>query len=76
MIRLGNLDLLKKEEVFELLESIGEMLSATLGDWCEEPVHDVSGDVEHSIVAITGDVTGRSVGGHVTDLGLAVLRVG
>ncbi len=76
MIRLGNLDRLKKEEVFELLENVGQMLSATFGDWCEVVVHDVSGDLEHSIVAITGDVTGRSVGGHITDLGLAKLRAG
>jgi predicted transcriptional regulator YheO len=51
------------------------MLCGTLGGWCDV-VHDVSGDLEHSIVAITGDVTGRSVGGHTTDLGLAKLRAG
>jgi predicted transcriptional regulator YheO len=76
MIRLGNLDRLKREEVFEILEGVGQMLSATLGEWCEVVVHDVSGDLEHSIVHISGDVTGRSVGGHITDLGLARLRAG
>jgi predicted transcriptional regulator YheO len=76
MIRLPNLDHLKKEEVFGLLEAVGQMLSVTLGDWCEVVVHDVTGDLEHSIVAISGDVTGRSVGGHITDLGLAKLRAG
>jgi predicted transcriptional regulator YheO len=76
MIKLRNLDRLKKDELFELLENVGGMLSATLGEWCEVVVHDVTGDLEHSIVAISGDVTGRSVGGHITDLGLAKLRAG
>jgi len=76
MIRLPDLERLKRDEVFRLLGGISEMLSKTLGDWCEVVVHDVSGDLEHSIVHISGDVTGRSVGGHLTDLGLAKLRAG
>jgi predicted transcriptional regulator YheO len=76
VIRLRDLDHLKTEEVFEVLGAVGQMLSATLGDWCEVVVHDLSGDLEHSIVSISGNVTGRSIGGHITDLGLVKLRAG
>lgn len=59
----------------ELLKMIGEAVSATVGEWCEVVVHDLA-DLEHSIVWIKGNVTGRKVGGHMTDLGLARLRAG
>lgn len=76
MISLDKLDNLKREEVFGILAAVGQMLSETLGEWCEVVVHDLSQDLEHSIVSISGDVTGRSIGGHITDLGLAKLRAG
>lgn len=63
------------DALFQLLKRIGEAVSATLGDWCEVVVHDIT-DLEHSIVFISGNVTGRKVGGHMTDLGLAHLRSG
>jgi predicted transcriptional regulator YheO len=44
-----------------------------LGESCEAVIHDLS-DLEHSIIWIQGDVTGRNVGGSVTDLGLEALR--
>jgi predicted transcriptional regulator YheO len=66
---------LSKEATLELLKIIGEAVSATLGEWCEVVVHDLA-DLEHSIVFIGGNVTGRKVGGHMTDLGLAHLRSG
>jgi predicted transcriptional regulator YheO len=46
-----------------------------LGDWCEVVVHDLS-DLEHSIICVRGSLTGREIGGHMTDLGLAKLRAG
>jgi predicted transcriptional regulator YheO len=64
-----------KVALLEMLKMIGYGVSATLGDWCEVVVHDL-GDLDHSIVFISGDVTGRDVGGHMTDLGLAQIRSG
>ncbi len=64
-----------KEALLGLLKMIGHGVCATLGDWCEVVVHDLE-DLEHSIVFISGDVTGREVGGHMTDLGLAQIRSG
>ncbi len=45
------------------------------GRHCEVVLHDLSRP-EHSIVWIEGNVTGRRVGGGITDLGLAKLRLG
>lgn len=64
-----------QEDALELLKAVGEVVSATLGEWCEVVIHDLS-DLEHSIVFISGDVTGRKVGGHFTDLGLTHLHAG
>lgn len=66
---------ISREGVLELLKVIGEALTQMLGEWCEVVVHDLE-DLEHCIVSITGNVTGRKVGGHMTDLGLALLRSG
>jgi predicted transcriptional regulator YheO len=46
-----------------------------LGTGCEVVLHDFS-DPEHSIVEISGDVTGRVVGGSVTEIGLALIARG
>jgi len=46
-----------------------------LGSACEVVIHDFA-DLDSSIVHITGNVTGRKVGGTLTDLGLAILRQG
>jgi predicted transcriptional regulator YheO len=64
-----------KEQILGVLKMVGESVSAALGDWCEVLVHDLS-DLDHSIVWIGGNLTGRKVGGHMTDLGLAQLKSG
>jgi predicted transcriptional regulator YheO len=46
-----------------------------LGSGCEVVVHDFT-DLDSSIVHITGNVTGRRLGGTLTDLGLAILKQG
>lgn len=66
---------LKKHEVFDLLKDVGLALTSMLGKSCEAVIHDVS-DLEHSIIWIQGDVTGRRVGGMMSDLGLEKLRQG
>ena len=64
-----------RRALLEVLAVIGQSVSATLGEWCEVAVHDLR-DLEHSIVQISGNVTGRKIGGHLTDLGLANIRCG
>ena len=64
-----------KQAVIKALGLFGQVVTQTLGDWCEVVIHDLS-DLEHSIVSISGNVTGRKPGGNITDLGLAKLRAG
>jgi predicted transcriptional regulator YheO len=63
------------EAVLELLKAIGEGITGTVGEWCEVLIHDLR-DLDHSIVHILGNVTGREVGGPMTDLGLTQIRSG
>jgi predicted transcriptional regulator YheO len=65
----------EKRETFDLLKDIGLALTAMLGRCCEVVIHDTT-DLEHSIVWIEGDVTGRGVGGIMSDHGLTRLRQG
>ena len=64
-----------KREVFDLLKDVGLALTAMLGKSCEVVLHDTT-DLEHSIVWLDGDVTGRDVGGTMTDYGLQRLQKG
>lgn len=66
---------LREREIFHVLKDVGLALRALLGKSCEVVIHDIS-DLEHSIVWIEGNVTGRQVGGMMSDLGLEMLRKG
>jgi len=55
------------ETVLATLATLVEPLGRTLPDNCEVVLHDLR-RLPNSIVAIAGDVTGRSVGGPATDL--------
>jgi len=66
---------LREREIFHVLKDVGSVLRALLGRSCEVVIHDTT-DLENSIVWIEGDVTGRSVGGVMSDLGLERLRQG
>lgn len=67
---------ISKEQFFEFLKPIASGIVKTLGDnLCEMVVHDLA-HPESSIVHIEGNVTGRKVGGSLTDLGLANLQLG
>lgn len=59
----------------ELLKQIASGIHALLGHQCEVVIHDFS-DLEHSIVHIEGNLTGRSPGGAATDLILSHVRQG
>ena len=59
----------------EILMDVGRAITSLLGKSCEVLIHDTS-DLEHSIVWVEGDVTGRREGDVMTDLGLERLRRG
>jgi predicted transcriptional regulator YheO len=50
-------------------------MARALGGRTEIVLHDFRRP-EHSIVAIAGDVTGRRLGGSVTEIGLSIIRAG
>ncbi len=64
-----------KLETLDLLKDVGLAITSLLGKSCEVVIHDIS-DLEHSIVSVQGDVTGRRPGGMMSDLGLERLRQG
>jgi predicted transcriptional regulator YheO len=66
---------LREGEIFRVLKDVGSALRSLLGRSCEVVIHDTR-NLENSIVWIEGDVTGRSVGGVMTDLGLERLHEG
>lgn len=67
---------ISKEQYFEFLKPIASGITQTLGDnLCEVVLHDLA-QPDASIVHIEGKVTGRKVGGSLTDLGLANLQLG
>lgn len=57
------------------LRRLADHLGAFLGPSAEVIVHDLR-DLNHSAVYVVGDVTHRTVGSPMTDLGLAILRRG
>ncbi|WP_051617293.1 helix-turn-helix transcriptional regulator [Desulfonatronovibrio hydrogenovorans] len=64
----------EKEHIFRLLEQVAQALSAMFPKNMEVVVHDVSRP-NSSIRHISGNVTGRSKGGPVTDLVVRSLHV-
>ena len=62
-------------ETQRLLESVMKLIAGQFGEKCEVVLHDWSNDYNETIVAIeNGKVTGRSIGGSGSNLGLAVMR--
>lgn len=57
------------------LASVCEGIVRLWGPRCEAILHDFS-DLEHSVVHVSGNVTGRAIGAPLTDLGLQVLTSG
>lgn len=64
------------EEINEIVEPIMQSIAAVVGSHCEVVLHDLSrSDMQHTIYAIVnGSVTGRTVNGPSTNLGLDVLQ--
>jgi predicted transcriptional regulator YheO len=67
--------MIKPHPALEGLKQAIEDLVKAMGISCELVLHDLR-DPSCSIIAIAGDVTGRKVGGPLTDLGLRLLRSG
>lgn len=62
----GGFDATELPAAFELLGRIGRAVVATIGPECEVVVHDLR-QPEHSVIAISGNLTGRRVGAPVPD---------
>ena len=58
----------------ESLKTVVDGIAGTFGPRCEVVLHDLS-TLDHSIIKIAnGHVTGRTIGGSITDQGLRQLR--
>lgn len=71
----GNAQRSSIDHYIGVLRPVMRGIVETFGRHCEAVLHDFR-DPEHSIVAVYGQVTGRHVGGSVTELGLAVIAQG
>jgi len=60
---------------FQFLAPIASAIQQAFGPTCEVVLHDFE-DPEHSIVWIKGNVTGRRVGGGVSEIGLKMIQEG
>ncbi len=63
------------DAVLASLRPVVDGLAATFGPWCEVVLHDYR-QGEKSVVAVAGRVTGRRVGGSLSEIGLRVLAQG
>jgi predicted transcriptional regulator YheO len=61
--------------LLDILKRLAEGIVAVVGPHCEVVVHDFS-DLEHSVVAIAGNVTGRKPGAPVPDLSFTTDELG
>jgi predicted transcriptional regulator YheO len=64
-----------QDAILAALTSVVPGIAATMGAVCEVVLHDFRRP-EHSVVAIAGDVTGRTVGGSMSEIGMGVLAEG
>lgn len=60
------------DAVIASLEPVIAGIQATFGPWCEVVLHDFR-EGGRSVVAIAGEVTGRSVGGAPSEIGLRLM---
>ncbi|MEV6598278.1 PAS domain-containing protein [Actinoplanes sp. NPDC051346] len=63
------------DAIFAALRPVVEGLAQTFGRSCEVVLHDYR-DEEHSVVAVGGQVTGRSTGDAMSQIGLRMLAAG
>lgn len=65
----------EQDAVIAALSPVVDGIVATLGSFCEVVVHDFRRP-ENSVVAIAGTVTGRTVGGSMSEIGMGLLARG
>ncbi len=65
----------EQDAILAALRSVAEGLAETFGPACEVVLHDYRLG-EQSVVAVAGAVTGRTVGGALSEIGLAMLAQG
>ncbi|MFC4118848.1 helix-turn-helix transcriptional regulator [Nonomuraea zeae] len=65
----------EQDAILAALAPVVDGLVATLGSFCEVVVHDFRRP-ERSVVAIAGSVTGRGVGGSMSEIGMGILARG
>jgi predicted transcriptional regulator YheO len=65
----------EQDAILAALNPVVDGIVATLGSFCEVVVHDFRRP-EGSVVAIAGSVTGRSVGGSMSEIGMGILARG
>ena len=75
MTLLQAIDTSDKEASFALLRQMSVGIARLFAPYCEVVLHDFS-DLEHSIIHIEGNISGRKVGGAATDLLLTQARNG
>ncbi|MET8248066.1 PAS domain-containing protein [Streptomyces sp. NPDC005202] len=63
------------DAIIAALTPVIDGLAATLGSFCEVVIHDFRRP-ENSVVAIAGTVTGRTVGGSMSEIGMGLLARG
>ncbi|MFI9769621.1 transcriptional regulator [Streptomyces sp. NPDC052415] len=65
----------EQDAILAALAPVADGLAATLGPFCEVVVHDFRRP-ERSVVAIAGSVTGRQVGGAMSEIGMGLVARG
>ena len=65
----------ERDAIIAALAPVADGIVATLGSFCEVVIHDFRRP-ERSVAAIAGTVTGRSVGGSMSEIGMGVLARG
>ncbi|MER7929189.1 helix-turn-helix transcriptional regulator [Streptomyces sp. NPDC096057] len=65
----------ERDAIIGALTPVADGIAATFGPVCEVVLHDYRRP-EHSVVAVAGALTGRSVGGAMSEIGLRMLARG
>ncbi|MEV0974007.1 helix-turn-helix transcriptional regulator [Microtetraspora glauca] len=66
---------MEADALFAAMRPVVDGIQATFGRKCEVVLHDYR-RLEHSVIAVAGDVTGRRVGSAMSQIGLSMLRQG
>ncbi|WP_030247532.1 MULTISPECIES: helix-turn-helix transcriptional regulator [unclassified Streptomyces] len=65
----------ERDAILSALTPVADGIAATFGPLCEAVLHDYR-NPEKSVVAVAGSVTGRTVGGVMSEIGMRVLARG